>query len=248
MSKIIAHILTPIYFLVFGLLLLVFHPIQWLCLKIGGYGPHKKSVDYLNFGLTYCLMLLGTRISFTNDVKLPRDRPIIFASNHQSMNDIPPLIWFLRKHHPKFIAKKSLGQGIPSVSFNLRHGGACLIDRKNPQQATRDIVEFAKRCENKNWSAVIFPEGTRSRDGNPKPFARTGLKMLMTHMPSAVVVPVSIQNSWKLLKYGKYPYGVGAHMKFRTHAPIEMEGKDPDDLVLQVQEVVHATVNQGNAS
>ena len=48
------------------------------------------------------------------------------------MYDISPIMWYLRKHHVKFVAKKELGKGIPSVSYNLRHGGSILIDRKKP--------------------------------------------------------------------------------------------------------------------
>ena len=61
--------------------------------------------------------------------------PVVFVANHQSLYDIPPFIWFMRSNHPKFISKIELAKGIPSVSYNLRHGGAALIDRKNPRQS-----------------------------------------------------------------------------------------------------------------
>ena len=63
----------------------------------------------------------------------------MIVANHQSMNDIPPIIWYLRKHHPKFVSKMELGKGIPSVSYNLVHGGSVLIDRKNSKQAIGQI-------------------------------------------------------------------------------------------------------------
>ena len=62
-------------------------------------------------------------------------QPYIIVCNHQSLYDIPPLIWYLRQIHPKFISKKELGRGIPSVSFNLRHGGSLLIDRAKAKDA-----------------------------------------------------------------------------------------------------------------
>jgi 1-acyl-sn-glycerol-3-phosphate acyltransferase len=80
------------------------------------------------------MKILGTKISFEITTALPEDRPLIFVANHQSTYDIPPLIWHLRKYHPKFISKIELGKGIPSVSFNLRHGGSILIDRKKPKE------------------------------------------------------------------------------------------------------------------
>ena len=71
------------------------------------------------------------------------------------MYDIPPIIWYLRKYHPKFISKIELGKGIPSVSYNLRHGGSVLIDRKNPRQSLPAIMKFADYIREKNRAAVI---------------------------------------------------------------------------------------------
>ncbi len=45
-----------------------------------------------------------------------------------------------------------------------------------------------------------FPEGTRSKDGIPKRFSENGLKMLTKFVPSAYVIPVTINNCWKLIK------------------------------------------------
>src|SRR5690606_22040997 len=131
MRKVLGYILTPAFYVVFGLLLVVFHGVQWLCLKLGGYRLHKWSVDTLNFFLTGSYYLLGNSIHWTNKQHLPPDRSIIFVANHQSMFDIPPLIYFLRKYHGKFISKIELTKGIPSVSFNLKHGGGANIDRKD---------------------------------------------------------------------------------------------------------------------
>ena len=127
--KYLGYLLTPIYLAVFGLLLVVFHPIQMICRNLGGYEAHKKSVDIMNFLIIKSLFILGTSMSFRGFEKLPKERPIILVSNHQSLFDIPAIIWGFRNHHPKFIAKIELGKGIPSVSYNLRYGGSALIDR-----------------------------------------------------------------------------------------------------------------------
>ena len=237
MTKLLAYPLTAVYFVFFGLTLVVFHPIQWFCLNVFGYSAHKQSVSILNWFLMRCTHLLGTRYSFSNPHDLPTDVPLIITTNHQSMYDIPPIIWHMRKHHPKFVSKKELGKGIPSVSFNLRHGGSALIDRKDSKQALEEIARLGQYIEKYARSAVIFPEGTRSRDGHPKPFKPMGLKILMRHAPSALIVPVSINNSWKLLRYGKFPMGLGCHLKFQVHAPIPISG-DPDAVISRAEEVI----------
>ncbi|MEM9144241.1 MAG: lysophospholipid acyltransferase family protein, partial [Bacteroidota bacterium] len=182
------------------------------------------------------LNILGTRFTFRNSQHIPRDRPLIIVTNHQSMYDIPPIIWYMRKHHPKFVSKKELGKGIPSVSFNLKYGGSALIDRKDGVQALSEIAKLGKYIETHQRSAVIFPEGTRSRDGNPKKFKPMGLKTLMKNAPSALVVPISINNSWKLLRYGKFPMGLGCHLTFDVQKPLEIN--DELDLIIDKTEAI----------
>ena len=157
MTKEFSYIMSVIFYSCFGLFLVLFHGIQWVCFYGFGYRAQKNAVELLNFFLLGFLNLLGTRVQFDHPNPLPKNRSIIFVANHQSTYDIPPLIWYLRKHHPKFISKKELGKGIPSVSFNLRHGGALLIDRKNPKEAIQSIQEFGKRLTENKHSAVIFP-------------------------------------------------------------------------------------------
>ena len=242
MAKVLAYPLTVIYFVVFGITLLIFHPIQWVCLNVFGYKAHARSVAVLNVCLMGCTFFLGTRYSFSNPFTLPTDKPLILVANHQSMNDIPPLIWYFRRHHPKFVSKKELGKGIPSVSYNLRHGGSVLIDRKDKEQALKAIAGLGAYIEQHNRSAVIFPEGTRSRDGIPKPFHTGGLKVLMNESPSALIVPVSINNSWKLLRYGKFPYGVGVHMKIRVHEPLANSGTQ-DSILDAIERTIHTAIH-----
>ena len=242
MKKILSYPLTALYYLFFFINLLVFHPIQWLCLKLGGYQAHKKSVDIFNFFLMRCLNVLGTRFSFDNPYDIPIEKPCIFISNHQGMYDIPPIIWYLRKHHPKFVSKKELGKGIPSISFNLRHGGSVLIDRKNKRESLIKMGKFAKYLTKTNRSAVIFPEGTRSRTGAPKKFAVSGMQMLFKQMPEALIVPITINNSWELFKHGNFPMEPGVHIKLKVHEPIPVASDDPESLVAKVERTIIADI------
>ena len=244
MIKILAYPLTVLYFLFFGLVLVIFHPIQWVCNTIFGYKAHKISVDWLNFFLLRCLNVLGTTFTFSNPHKIPLGRPLIIVSNHQSMYDIPPLIWFLRKHHVKFVSKKELGKGIPSVSYNLRHGGSVLIDRKDALGSIHAIKSFAQRVEKNKWAAVIFPEGTRSRDGYPKAFKTKGLLSMFAEIPEAIIAPITINNSWKTLRYGKFPMGLGAKITFKVHEPLDLNNfKDKIALIKQIEETITSHID-----
>lgn len=232
MRKLLAIPLSVVFYLAFGLCLVVFHILQVICLGLFGYQAHKKSVDILNFFLLRCLNLLGNRVVFRNQFNLTRDQPHIFVANHQSMFDIPPLIWHLRHYHPKFIAKKELGKGIPSISYNLAHGGSALIDRKNSTQALAAIKSFGQYLKKNKRSAVIFPEGTRSRTGIPKAFSRNGMKTLLDECPLASIVPITINNSWKLQAYGAFPMNIALKLTFDVHQPVKLNNFETQDQLI----------------
>src|SRR5690606_41438037 len=94
------------YYFFLSISLLLFHPIQWVCLNLFGYQAHKTSVDVLQWFLMRSANILGTTFNVKGREYLPIDKPIIYVSNHQSMFDIVSIIWFLRKTHPKFVSKK----------------------------------------------------------------------------------------------------------------------------------------------
>jgi 1-acyl-sn-glycerol-3-phosphate acyltransferase len=238
MEKIISYPISVVYYLCFGLTLVIFHPIQWFCFNVLGYQAHKKSVDYLNFCLTKCTTILGTTYTFENRELIPENVPIIFVANHQSLYDVIGIIWFLRRFHAKFVSKKELGKGIPSVSYNLRHGGSVLIDRKDPKQAIPLIKGLSEYIEKHKRSAVIFPEGTRSKDGKPKEFVQSGLKFLCKYAPSAYVIPISINNSWKMVKFGAFPMGLGNHLQFIIHKPIAVADFSIEELIKKTESAV----------
>ncbi len=183
-------------------------------------------------------MLLGTTYTFENKERIPKGVPIIFVSNHQSLYDIVGIIWYLRRFHPKFVSKKELGKGIPSVSYNLRHGGSILIDRKDPKQAIPLIKELSEYIEKYQRSAVIFPEGTRSKNGEPKEFAQSGLKILCKYASSAYVVPITVNNSWKMVKFGAFPMGLGNKLQFIIHEPIAVSEFSFDELLQQTEKTI----------
>jgi len=242
MKKIVSYFLTSFFYLFYGGFLIIFHGLQWLGFNIGKYRGHKFVVDIMNCSFTYLLYILGTRIKFISKYPIPKDVPLIIVSNHQSMHDISPLSYWFRKHHPKFVSKIELGKGIPSVSYNLTHGGSVLIDRKDPRQSLTAIRDFGKYIELHKYAAVIFPEGSRSKDGKPKRFSENGLKMLCKFAPSAYIIPVTINNCWKLNKYGMYPLEIGVKITFEAHEAIEAKSLKFEDLFKKVEATIKNSV------
>ncbi|MGQ7868080.1 lysophospholipid acyltransferase family protein [Sunxiuqinia sp. sy24] len=244
MKRLLGYLLSPVFLLVFGLLLVVFHPVQMVCRLIGGYPLRKKSVDVLNFFLVYSLLIMGCRIRFRGFHLLPQGRPFIIVSNHQNTHDIPPIVWGFRKHHPKFVSKKELGKGIPSISYNLRHGGSALIDRKNGRQAIVEITKLGKHIEKEKYCASIFPEGTRSKTGLVKAFQPAGIASLLRAAPSALIVPFVIDGNSKLMEKGKFPLTFGTKLTYTVLPPIDPAGRDVKELTLEVENQIKAHLNQ----
>ena len=224
MKKVLSYILSPLYLFWFGFLLLLFHPIQVICRRLGGYPTRKKSVDVMNYLLLYGLRIMGAGIRFEGFEKLPKDRSLIIVSNHQSTFDIPPIVWGFRKHHPRFISKIELGKGIPSISYNLRHAGSALIDRKNKGQAIKEIIRVGKLIEKEQHAISIFPEGTRSKTGKVKKFQEGGIHTLLKVAPNAIVIPFVIEGNSKLMEKGYFPLQFGTKLRFTVLDPIDPKG------------------------
>jgi len=244
MRKIFGYILSPIHYILFGLSLCFFHPLQWITFNFFGYRAHKWIVDIMNACVVASYYALGNTVKFTNEQNLPVGRPIIFIANHQSLYDIPVLIWFLRKYHAKFISKIELTKGIPSVSYNLRHGGAANIDRKDPRQSITEIAKLGTRMKENKWSAVIFPEGTRSKDGGVKTFQAGGVATLLKKCPEALLVPIAINNAWKMVRYGMYPLNTFIAMGWEVLTPIEPAGRPIDELVTECEASIKKALGQ----
>ena len=243
MQKILAIPLSIIYYMLFGATLLIFHPIQWVCFNVFGYKAHKKSVDVLNFFLMANTWVLGTTYKIENRSHVPEKGPFIIVSNHQSLYDIVSIIWFMRKMHPKFISKIELGKGLPSISFNLNHGGSVLIDRKDSKQSLATIKKMGEYIESTKRTAVIFPEGTRSKTGKPRKFAENGLKILCKYAPSAHVVPITINNSWKIVRWNSFPLGLGNKVTLTIHPPIHVKDSPFQELLDRTEKVIVERIN-----
>lgn len=238
MQKIISIPLSLITYSVVFVILCLFHIVQLICFRIFGYEAHKRSVDLMGFFMMKVLLINFSTSEVEFKAKIPKGKPIIFVANHQGLYDIFGIGWFLREYHPKYVSKIELGKGIPSISYNLNHGGSVLIDRKDPKQALPALKKMAEYIQTNNRSTVIYPEGTRSRDGKPGTFAPNGLKILCKYAPDSLVVPITINNSWKVFRYGPFPLGIGNKIKFTVHPAIAVKQYDFNTLFAMTEKAI----------
>ena len=238
MKKLLDYVLSSVYLLYFGLVLLVFHVAQVVAFNGFGKLAHKKTVDVMNAFIAFGWYLTGSRIRFDQPDPLPTDRPIIFVANHQSMWDISPMIWFLRRHTPIFVSKIELAHGIPAISYNLRKSGAALIDRSDAKQAITEIARLGKHIQQFNHAVVIFPEGTRSSSGQMRPFATGGVAVLLKRAPKALVVPIAIRGTGHFNPTGLFPLRLFSKMSWTVLPGIEPAGQSAEEVVRLAEEAI----------
>lgn len=212
--------------------------LQVIALKIS-YQAHKSAVDGMIRAINICLLLVGARRKVDNQAgNLPLDRPMIIVSNHQSMFDIPAVGSLLKKHHPKYISKKSLAKGIPGVSINIRRGGSAVINRKDKEGAIKVIDAFCQYLNTNNYAGCIFPEGTRSKDGTLANFRIGGLAHMIDHMPEATIVPVVLENFWKIGLYNMAPIPFGIPLHCTVLSPVERTNKSTPEIIAEVEKLI----------
>jgi 1-acyl-sn-glycerol-3-phosphate acyltransferase len=167
--------------------------------------------------------------------KIPMDRPLIFMGNHQSNFDILTMYAALPVHF-SWIAKEELFK-IPFFGYAMRRAGYIPLDRSDGRRALKSMDEAAQKIRN-GVSVVVFPEGTRTLDGNLLPFKRGGF--LLAAKAGVPIVPFTINgtaaiNPAKTIRLRK------GNVSICFSDPIETTGatgKKRDDLIDRVRDAI----------
>jgi len=215
----------------FGLTLLIFDLVGRVALLFG-LRPFEWTMAALQWTLLGAFRISAVRFDVEGLDRFNGSGGYLFVSNHQSMYDVPIFGGILIKNFPKYVAKRSLAKGIPSISLNLRRGGNALIDRGDRVQAMEAITDLASACQSRDVSAVIFPEGTRSRDGSLGRYSVGGVAALMEGAPDLQIIPTVIDGSWRVFDHNMFPVPFGTKVKVAFGEPIlRTDGIDPATVV-----------------
>jgi 1-acyl-sn-glycerol-3-phosphate acyltransferase len=158
------------------------------------------------------LVTTGVRVTVRRRSAPDPHASYIFASNHQSIYDIP-IIFASLPMQLRIIAKASLGR-FPFLGWHLRWTGHLLVDRERPGPAV--LKKMAKMVSD-GASLIVFPEGTRSRDGVVAPF-KGGLFLLAIES-GLPIVPVSVAQSRHVMLKGRLMTCPG-NVTLTIHEPI----------------------------
>ncbi len=106
------------------------------------------------------------------------------------------------------------------------------------------MVKFSKYLQKFNRSGVIFPEGTRSKTGMPKPFRRTGLQTLFKKLPDGYVVPVTINNTGNCSVGECSRIQMGVRFEMTAHPAIKIADYDVEALIDKVEEIITSKIHK----
>lgn len=223
MQKVWSWIVTVPFLVVFGLVLVIFDIAGRLVRPFSLTG-FEWVMATLQKALVGVFRMFGTRIEVERSPLVRPRQGYVVVSNHQSLLDIALIGGVMYSNLPKYVAKKELGRWIPSVSLNLKQGSHALIDRDDAASALEEITALGTRVQERNRSAVIFPEGTRSRDGELRPIKRSGARALLAAADRLPVVPVAMEGSWRLNRL--VPFTPGALVRISIGEPLTRTADD----------------------
>jgi 1-acyl-sn-glycerol-3-phosphate acyltransferase len=164
------------------------------------------------------LATTGVRVDVEGLDRLEAGRPYVVVANHQSIFDIPIVFWSL-PYQIRIISKASLGW-FPFLGWHLRRTGHMLVDRKRPERV-KMVFGWASRLIANGLSLIVFPEGTRSRDGRVGRFK--GGSFYIALEAGLPIVPLSIVGSRHVMLKGRLATYPG-EVKLVVHAPIDTAG------------------------
>jgi 1-acyl-sn-glycerol-3-phosphate acyltransferase len=158
-----------------------------------------KVLDLARAWSGWVTSFAGVKIVVENRAKLDPTQPYVFMANHASSLDIWA-VFVVVPRRVRLIAKKQLGR-IPLLGWVMWAGRFIFIDRGNGVAARRSIDEAGRRIHNGD-SVLLFPEGTRTRDGALLPFKKGGFHLAVK--AGVPIVPIALRGTRELMPRGSY--------------------------------------------
>ncbi len=163
--------------------------------------------------------ILGIRVTATGRERLDPATPYVFMLNHTSFLDAPLLLTVIDR--PLRAVVKRFVFRIPVLGLGMRWIGYVPLDKEGVGEGRKRIARAAALIKEKRYSFLIFPEGTRSWQGDLLPFRRGGFFLALE--TGAPIVPVTIRGAYELMPRGQKYVRKGA-VAITVHEPVSVTG------------------------
>jgi len=183
------------------------------------------------------LAAAGVRLHVEGAEQIDHRREHFFVGNHQSLFDIP-IIAAVTRGRVRFLAKRSLFR-IPVFGWILLAHDFVSIDRSSARKTVASLAEMAKRLKKRPVSLLVFPEGTRTRDGTITPFKRGAIQVCKrTGLP---VVPIAVDGSMRIhLRDTKRIRAGDVRVRLGEPIPVdEVAETSADELTARLENEIH---------
>ena len=233
----VRSILSVWAWFVLGIVVIVWTPMVAIVrLATAPFDRGRYAAGYLFRKLTVAHQKLNPLWHFrTTGLKItdPR-RPYVVVANHQSFVDI-----LLISHLPwemKWLSKETFFK-IPLVGWMMRMAGDIPLRRGEKKSAVQAMHECRDRLD-KRVSVMIFPEGTRTRDGELQAFKDGAFRLAIE--AGVPILPLAVNGAYTALVKGDWRFGV-SRAEVRVLEPISTEGMTRDD-VGRLRDLAHGSI------
>lgn len=196
--------------------IVVLTPVMLFCMLVGLRDPLVAIGLWV---MRVSRRVLGISVEAAGTGRLDPRTPCIYMPNHASFID-GPLVMVLIPGVARVILKKSVLR-IPVVGLAMRHVGFVPVDRKGAEGGKRSIARAVRLMRTRGYSYLIFPEGTRSRDGRLGPFRRGGFFLALES--GAPIVPVTILGTRELMPKKQW-FSRRGTVRVVFHQPVPVRG------------------------
>jgi len=169
----------------------------------------------------------GIRINIEGSSHVPKSGPVIFVANHTSQFDIPTMMMAVPIHF-SFISKEELAR-VPFLGWSMKLQKHFFIFRAAGKRLAQQY-QLIEEAVKSGRSLFVFPEGTRSRDGQLGVFKSRFFKMAIS--TETTIIPVRISGAYEVLPKGKTIPNTGT-ITVHFAAPITTRMTDDPDLLME---------------
>jgi 1-acyl-sn-glycerol-3-phosphate acyltransferase len=220
---------------VFILLTFLALPVLLVCML---FGLRDGFLAYGCWMMKVGRRILGIKVETAGLERLDAATPYVFMSNHLSFLDGPLLMTVLDR--PARVVVKRFVFRIPVLGLGMRYSGYVPLDREGAGAGRKSISRAAFLIREKGYSFLIYPEGTRSRDGRPQRLRRGGFFLALES--GAPIVPVTIHGTYELMPRGRWFVRRGP-VRITFHEPMPVSGFTPETMPELMEKVRMAVIS-----